>query len=85
MTRTEGSHRSVTAWQANAPIERVWDVIVDAPRRADWWRGVLAATPVPPPGSDGLVEVRPCPVLAAAPSLRRRTSTRGPLDPARYD
>ena len=36
-------YRFVTEWQADAPVERVWDVLLDQQRWPDWWRGFRSA------------------------------------------
>ena len=33
-------YRFLTTWLLDAPIERVWETILDAERWPEWWRGV---------------------------------------------
>jgi uncharacterized protein YndB with AHSA1/START domain len=33
-------YRFLTTWLLEAPVERVWDTILDAERWPEWWRGV---------------------------------------------
>ena len=42
----------LTTWCVTAPLERVWEVISDAPRYPEWWKGVRKVT-VLEPGEDG--------------------------------
>jgi uncharacterized protein YndB with AHSA1/START domain len=37
-------YRFLTTWLLDAPRERVWDVIFDAERWPEWWRGVERMT-----------------------------------------
>ncbi len=37
---TVGSYRFHTIWSVAAPLQAVWDVIFDAERWPEWWRGV---------------------------------------------
>jgi uncharacterized protein YndB with AHSA1/START domain len=53
-----GGYLFVTDWHVEAPIERVWDAIVQSEHWPEWWRGVLAVEPVTPGGTDGIGEVR---------------------------
>ena len=39
-------YRFVTCWQVDAPIDVVWDAIVQAERWPEWWPGVLAVEEV---------------------------------------
>jgi uncharacterized protein YndB with AHSA1/START domain len=34
--------RSVTEWHIDAPVERVWDVLLDSGRWPTWWKGFRA-------------------------------------------
>lgn len=38
------SYRFLTTWLLDAPRQRVWDVLRDAPRWPEWWRGVERMT-----------------------------------------
>jgi hypothetical protein len=41
----------VSTWRLIAPIEAVWDVIVDWRRYPEWWPGVVSAEPVAEEGA----------------------------------
>ena len=34
-------HRVVSTWHVDAPVERVWDAILDYPNWPTWWRGFV--------------------------------------------
>jgi len=42
----------LTTWCVAAPLERVWEVLADAPRYPEWWKGVRKVK-VLEPGEDG--------------------------------
>ncbi len=44
----------VTRWFVDAPIERVFAALEDAPRWPSWWKGVVAVDIVHPGGADGV-------------------------------
>ena len=43
-------YRFLTTWLVDAPRERVWDVIEDAARWPEWWRGVVRVDELDPGG-----------------------------------
>ena len=48
------AYRFVTFWQVDAPIDAVWDAIVQAERWPEWWKGVTRVVQLDPGGEDGL-------------------------------
>ena len=54
------AYRFLTTWLLEAPREEVWDVLEDALRWPDWWRGVVGVEQLGgvPAGQAGS---RPCP------------------------
>jgi hypothetical protein len=48
----------VTAWQIEAPIDKVWDAIYHADRWPSWWKGVESVVEVTPGDRDGIGAVR---------------------------
>jgi uncharacterized protein YndB with AHSA1/START domain len=50
-------YRFLTTWLVEAPCERVWDVIEDAARWPEWWRGVVRVNELDP-GGPGRVGAR---------------------------
>lgn len=51
-------YQFVTRWEFDAPVDAVWNLITDTLRWPEWWRGVIAVTPVSPGNSEGIGEVR---------------------------
>lgn len=47
----------VSLWHLDAPIDRVWQVLADAPRWPQWWPLVETVEAVRPGGPDGLHSV----------------------------
>jgi len=43
LARSMAHYFFVTRWKIDAPLERVWDVIADAPAWPQWWRAVAGA------------------------------------------
>jgi uncharacterized protein YndB with AHSA1/START domain len=48
------AYSSLTTWCVDAPIERVWDVILASGRYPDWWKGVRKVTELEPGGEHGV-------------------------------
>jgi Polyketide cyclase / dehydrase and lipid transport len=46
-----------TVWELDAPIERVWEVILDTERWPEWWRGVERVERLEPGAVDGVGKV----------------------------
>jgi uncharacterized protein YndB with AHSA1/START domain len=44
----------LTTWCIDAPIQRVWDVLFDAERYPEWWKGVRKVTELEPGDEHGL-------------------------------
>ncbi len=47
-------YRFLTAWAVEAPIDRVWDVLVATERHPQWWNGVRSAVKLEPGDADGV-------------------------------
>lgn len=48
----------VTIWNINAPVERVWNVIEDANKWPEWWKGVLSVTELAKGDDNGVGSIR---------------------------
>jgi uncharacterized protein YndB with AHSA1/START domain len=44
----------LTTWCVDAPIQPVWDLIFDAKRYPEWWKGVRSVTELEPGDDNGL-------------------------------
>lgn len=69
MAKHEGAaaeYRFLTRWQFDAPIERVWELIIDAERYPEWWPGVQKVTV---PGPDRTMHIGRVAELAVRGSL----------------
>ena len=51
-------YRFVTVWRLRAPINAVWEALVDSEKWPQWWQGVASVQEVRPPNPDGLGGVR---------------------------
>lgn len=52
-----GHYRFVTEWQAEAPVDRVWDALLACRDWPTWWKGFRAVEPLDP-GDDSGVGMR---------------------------
>ncbi|MDX6678012.1 MAG: hypothetical protein QOE31_2064 [Solirubrobacteraceae bacterium] len=52
LTPAMAAYSFLTTWCVAAPLERVWEVLSDAERYPEWWKGVRKVT-VLEPGGDG--------------------------------
>jgi hypothetical protein len=48
----------VTKWQIEAPVELVWDAIVDSTQWPQWWKGVVAVNEMHAGDSQGIGSIR---------------------------
>jgi hypothetical protein len=48
-----GHYRFITEWQADAPAEQVWDVLLDYRRWPTWWRGFRSVEQLAPGDPSG--------------------------------
>jgi uncharacterized protein YndB with AHSA1/START domain len=46
----------LTTWCVDAPIDRVFDLLRDARRYPEWWKGVRSVVPLAPGDADGIGE-----------------------------
>lgn len=49
-----GDYHLSTRWVVRAPIEQVWEAIVDTQAWPDWWKGVVSAEVLDPGAADGI-------------------------------
>ncbi|MGH8902191.1 MAG: SRPBCC family protein [Egibacteraceae bacterium] len=52
--RQLGDYHFGTQWRVQAPIDQVWEVIVETTTWPAWWKGVLSAEPLGSSAEDGV-------------------------------
>ena len=50
-------YRALTEWRIDAPVDRVWDVLLLAREWPTWWRGFRSVTQLDPGDESGIVMV----------------------------
>lgn len=48
------AYHFVTTWKLRAPLDAVWQAILETEKWPSWWKGVVSVQQVRPPGQDGL-------------------------------
>ena len=48
------AYHFVTTWKLRAPLDAVWQAIVEAEKWPEWWHGVVSVQSARPPNDDGL-------------------------------